>query len=168
MAVIDLKNTTLNINDGTSPTPETIEVKIGEGNMTYSEKRNMEYIRDRGVLDTVREGDEEPVEVKFDFTWEYITSDTGATVPTVEEALKKTGEAAAWVSSATDDACAPYAVDIVVLYEPTCAGAGITNEIETITLVEFRWESIEHDLRGGQISVTGNCNTTLAQVVRST
>ena len=36
--------------------PNSITIKIGEGNLTYSEKRPVEFKLDRGNLDTVREG----------------------------------------------------------------------------------------------------------------
>lgn len=164
MPVIDLKQTTISIVAG--GVGETVEVKIGEGNLTYNERRNIEYIKDRGLLDTVREGDEEPVEVRMDFTWEYLSSDAGATVPTIEEALKRTGVAAAWDSTDADP-CNPYAVDIVILFAPDCFGVGITNEDETITLADFRWESLEHDMRNGSVAVTGQCNVTRATIART-
>ncbi len=167
MAVIDLKKVTITLQDGTSPTPLSIEVKVGEGNMSYTEKRTMEYIKDRGLLDTVREGDEVPVEVKLDFQWEYITSDEGAETPTVEEALKNTGAAEDWVSSAIADSCAPYALDLIFVYDPDCSGDDVTDSKETITLKYYRWETLEHDMKSAQVSTSGNCNTTLAQVVRA-
>ncbi len=138
----------------------TIEVKIGEGTLTYTEKRNMEYRRDRGLLNTVREGDEEPVEVSLDFEWEFLRSSTGEAV-TIEEALKQTGAAADWVSSSAD-VCEPYAVDIVVTYIPPCDDA----DTEVIVLQDFRWETLDHNLKDGQISVKGNCNVKEAVVTR--
>lgn len=136
-----------------------ITVKVGEGTLTYSEKRNMQYTLDRGTLDEVREGDQVPMDVKFDLVWEYIKGATGGT-PTVEDALKKIGEAATWLSSDTD-ACKPYAVDLVVTYVPACTG-----DQEEITLPDFRWEDLSHDLKAGTISCTGKCNATKAVVLR--
>ena len=160
-AQIDLKYSTVIIRDGAG-TPNEIEITIGEGNLTWTEARTMEYVLDRGNLDEVREGDQVPVDVSFDFTWEYIkgSSATGAP-PTVEEALKKIGNASSWVSSDTD-ACRPYAVDIIIVYDPACT----TGDVETITLADFRWESIDHDLRGGTVSVSGKCNITVPSVIR--
>jgi hypothetical protein len=48
-AQIDLKNVTIKIVDGATPANE-LEIKIGEGNLTYSEKVNRQYIKDRGPL----------------------------------------------------------------------------------------------------------------------
>lgn len=140
--------------------PHQLTVTIGEGNLQYTEKRNMEYIKDRGVLDTVREGDQEPVEVRLDSTWEFLRSDTGEEI-TVEEALKKVGAASGWTSSSSD-ACEPYAVDLVLHYDPDC---GSTKD-EVITLTDFRYESIEHNTKDGQLSISGKCNTTNATVER--
>lgn len=164
-AQIDLKLATMTINDGTTPTANSITVTIGTGNLTYTETKNIEYNLDRGQLSggTIREGDEVPVEVSFDFVWEYITSRsaTGQTA-TVDDALKQTGLAVAWVSS-DSDVCQPYAVDLVVVYDPNCA----SGDTETITFPDFRFESLQHDLRAGTVSCSGKCNATAPTVVRS-
>lgn len=146
----------------TGTPPNILEVKIGEGNLTYTEKRNIEYRRNRGLLDTVREGQEEPVEVSFDLIWEYLKSDTNEPV-TVKEALTRTGAAAAWTSTAIDP-CEPYAVDLEVRYAPPCA----TDKDELIVLQDFRWESLDHNLKDGAISCKGNCNITRAVSSRVT
>ena len=39
---------------------QSITVKIGEGTLSYSEHRNVAFTRDRGLLDTVRNADDEP------------------------------------------------------------------------------------------------------------
>lgn len=160
---IDLKNATLIIQDGTPVTPLEITVTIGEGNLTYSENRNMDYILDRGILDDVREGDEVPVEVSFDFQWDYISALSASAAPTVEEALKNIGEASAWVSTDAD-ACRPYAVDLVITYLPTPSTCG---DQEIITFTDFRYESLEHDMREGTISCSGKCNALAPTAVRT-
>lgn len=141
--------------------PHELEVNVGEGTLSYTEKRNMEYKKNRGVLDTVREGDEEPVDVKLDAQWEFLRSVSGAATPTIEEALKNVGQASGWVTSASDT-CEPYAVDVVIVYTPPCEGI----PDETITLQDYRWESLEHDAKAGTISTSGKCNITQATVVR--
>lgn len=163
MAQIDLKQATITIKDGST---NLLEVRIGEGNLTYTEARTMEYKLDRGTLDEVREGDQVPVAVSMDFVWEYLKGPSSASsaggTPTIEDALKKRGGAAAWVSSDTD-VCRPYAVDLVILYTPNCA----TGDKEEIVLADFRWESLNHDLRAGTVACAGNCNITQATVTRS-
>lgn len=161
---IDLKNAIIKLSDGTS-TPVTLTIKIGEGNLTWSERRNMEYTLDRGTLDEVREGDQVPVEVRLDLVWEYLTggSATGAT-GTAEDFLKKRGAYVGNISTDTDT-CRPYAVDIIVEYTPSCA-TGVTLPNERITLSDYRWETIDHDLRGGTLATSGQCNVTEATVER--
>lgn len=158
-APIDLKNCTIKLKDGGA---NVLTIKVGEGNLTYTEKKNLQYYRDRGKLDTVREGDEEPLDVKLEFTWEFLKADGGA-VPTVEEVLKKIGVAAAWVSSATADTCAPYAVNIEITNNPPCAA--VKNEV--ILLPDFRWEQLDHDVKAGTVSVTGKCNAKAATITRT-
>lgn len=160
MAQIDLKYATINILDGTTPTANQLEVIIGEGNLTYKESRNVEYKLNRGLIDGVRLGDEVPVDVSLEFRWEFLRASTGNT-PTVEDALKQRGEASSWVTSGADP-CEPYCNDLVIIYTPQCGGV----EIETITLGEFRWESLDHDLRAGTVSVQGKCNIRIATVTR--
>lgn len=132
--------------------PKNVELLIGTGNLTYTEKTNLEYIRERGLLDSVREGDEDPVDVSFDFQWEFLSSSTGGT-ETIEEAIKQTGNASDWVTSAVDT-CEPYAVDITVKYAPPCGGI----DDEYIVLPYFRKTQLQHDLRAGTVSCTGSCN----------
>lgn len=160
-AQIDLKRAIIKIKDGDSP-QNWLEVKIGEGNLSYTESRNMEYTLDRGMLDEVREGDQIPVDVTMDFIWEYLRGSSGT--PTVEDALKNRGEASDWVSSDTD-ACRPYAVDIEITYSPSPVTCG---DMEIILLQDFRYEGLDHDLSGGSVSVTGRCNVTEATVTRQT
>lgn len=140
-----------------------LEIKVGEGNMTYDEKRTIEYKKDRGRLDTVREGDEEPIDVRLDIKWEWLSAGGSDTFPTPEEVLKNTGLASTWTSSAAD-ACEPYAVDIVVVYDPDCSGVNG----EMVTLQDYRWESISHDLKAGTLATSGKCNVTRAVKERVT
>jgi len=145
-AQIDLKNMVLKVKDGAA-TPLEVEIKIGEGNLTYSEKKTIEYTLDRGVLDEVREGDEVPVEVSFDLTWELLLGGD------IKKIIK--GNADGGTYKSTDaDVCRPYACDIEIVYTPPCA----TSLAETVVLPDFRQESIDSDLRAGTLSVTGKCN----------
>jgi len=138
-----------------------LEIKVGEGNLNYTENDPREYLKNRGLLDTVRNADEEPMDVSFDFTWEFLSAVGGSANPTIKEALKQRGEASTWVST-SDDLCEPYCVDIEVHYDPACGGANT----ELIELKEFRHETLEHNLRDAQISCTGKCNKTEAVETR--
>jgi hypothetical protein len=148
---------------GLATTAKEIEVKIGEGNLSYTRAKTIEYILDRGNLDDVREGDQVPLDISLDFQWDYISGLPASGIPTIEEALSNEGEASDWVS-VDPDACRPYAVDIEVVYLPTPLTCG---DQEIITFPEFRWESLDHDLRAGTIAVSGKCNKVVPTAVRS-
>ena len=142
--------------------PQQIEIKIGDGNLTYSEANEYEYELDRGALDSVREGDEQPMEVNIDFVYEFITTGTSESV-TPMDALKRKGGAAEWVS-ASADLCEPYCIDIEVEHVPPCG----TSQKEITLFPEFRSESREVDLGEASISVSGRCNATEPTVTRET
>jgi hypothetical protein len=163
-AQIDLKNCIFRIKDGTVPA-NTLDVTIGEGNMTWSEKKNRKYTLNRGILDEVRNDDESPMDVKFEFTWEYIRgTPTSDGLPSVQDALKQLGGAAAWVSS-DSDACRPYAVDLEIIYQPTPVSCG---DQESILFPDFRYETLDHDLKAGSVSCSGKCNAKEPTVTRQT
>lgn len=132
----------------------SISIKSGDGNLTWSETDNYEYDLDRGVLDTVRKGDEEPMQLSLDSVFEFITAVTGAD-PTLREALKQTGQASAW-TSASSDTCEPYAVDIVIEQKQPCSGV----KPELIIFPDFRMESLDFDAQAATISLSGRCNAT--------
>lgn len=160
MAIIDLKNCLFEIRDGAS---HKLVLRIGQGNLTFSEKRNIDYILNRGILDQARLGDQVPVEVKFEFEWEYITG-AGFDNPIAPvDAFKKVGSASAWTST-DPDACKPYSVDIYMFNIPPCTA---TNA-ETIVLPEYRWETLDYDAKAGSISTSGKCNVTDVTATRGT
>jgi hypothetical protein len=166
--LIDLKNTAIKLLDGTTPTALELEIKIGEGNVTWDETRNVEYILDRGRIDEVRLGDEVPMDINFDFIWEFLSGDTSSAgaLPTVEDVLKNRGNASTWISS-DPDTCRPFAIDIVLENIPPCGTGGSPAEQEIITLPDFRYTSLSHDLRAATVAVTGQSNATEATSVRS-
>ncbi len=138
-----------------------LDIKIGDGNLTYSESSEYEYDLDRGVLDSVRAGDQVPMDVSLDFVYEYITTGTGEVISPMD-ALKKIGGASEWRSSSADP-CEPYAVDVVVIHTPICT----TQEIETTVFPDFRSESREPDLGEASVSVSGRCNATQPSITRT-
>ena len=140
----------------------SVDIKVGDGTLSYTENRELEYQLDRGNLDTVRELDQVPVDVSIDLVWEFITASSGAT-PTIEDALKNRGEASGWTTSDTANPCSPYAVDIQLEDVPQCTG----EDIELITIPNFRWESIEHDADAGTLATTGRANVVEATVIRT-
>lgn len=150
-------------NDVVTVYGEAIRMKVGEGTITWSEKKPRQYIKDRGLLDTVRDADEEPMDVSFTLQYEFITG-TSSDPPTPEDVLKRKGEAAAWVSAANaDDPCAPYCVNLMLLHAPPVC-TSIDKELTTIH--RFYYEQLDHDPKAGTIQVTGKSNALEATSVR--
>ena len=138
-----------------------LDIKIGDGNVTYTESNEYDYDLDRGTLDTVRAGDEVPIDVNFDFVYEFIVTGTGESISPMD-ALKAIGGAAEWRSSSSDP-CEPYSVDIEIVHTPICT----TAEIETTIFPDFRSESREADLGEANVSVSGRCNVTEPTITRT-
>ena len=149
-------------NDTITWLPIEVEVKIGEGNLTYTENLELEYELDRGQLDTVKLGDDQPLDVTIDFVYEFVSTGTGEAI-TPSDALKGIRGAAEFTSSSAD-ACEPYAVDLEVLHDPgTCAGL---IETELTLFPDFRYDTLEFDLDEATISSTGRCNATQPTITR--
>ena len=152
--------TTYAIGDVLTFNSQELAIKIGEGNATYTEKIEYKYDLERGNLDAVRQGNEVPVDLKFEAVYEHITTGTSETVCPMD-ALKGIGGAAEWVTSGPD-ACEPHAVEVEIKYVPPCSGA----DIEYTTFPDFRVESREIDYSKAMIAINGKCNTTQAVVTR--
>ena len=131
--------------------PNEIEVRIGDGNFSYDEKYPRKYVLNRQQLSTVKDDDEAPLDVTMDFVWDHITG-SASDPPTVHEALKRTGNAAGWITS-DPDTCQPYSVDLILLYTPDCAV-----EPEQIVFPKFRYNTLSPDLKNGTVSCKGSCN----------
>ena len=140
--------------------PQQIDITVGDGNVTYSEKTAYTYDLDRGLLDTVREGNETPMDVKLECIYAYITTGT-AELDSPMDALKGIGAASEWVSAATDK-CEPYAIDVVIVHTPPCG----TMQVETTTFPDFRSESRDIDFQKANIAITGKCNAVEPIVTR--
>lgn len=140
---------------------QQLEIKIGDGNVTWTVNKEYEYLLDRGNLDTVREGDQQPLDVSIDSVYEHITTGTSEEI-SVYDALNGIGGAAEWVSSSSD-LCEPYSVDVEIDHQTPCGNA----QDETTILPDYRYETLEADLDGSTISTSGRCNTVLPTVTRS-
>lgn len=141
--------------------PQQVEVKLGDGNLTWTINKEYDYLLDRGNLDTVREGDQQPMDVSLDSVYEHITTGTSESISPYD-AMNGVGGAAGWVSSSSD-LCEPYCVTIEVEQDVTCG----TTEDEVTVLPEFRYDSLEVDLSAATISFSGRCNAVAPTVTRS-
>ena len=140
---------------------QQIEIKVGDGEVKYTEANEYKYDKDRGNLDTVREGDEVPMDVSLNFTFEHVKTGTGEAITPID-AIKGTGGASEWVTSSSDP-CEPYAVDIEVEHVPPCGSA----DTETILFPDFRSEKRDYDFKNAMIAVSGKCNATEPEITRA-
>lgn len=163
MAKFDLKNAIIKLVGG--GTGEEMTVKLGDGSISWTEYRNMEYELDRGKLDTVRLGDEQPLDVNLEFMWEWLRGVTGANTPldAIQVVAGTNSNYLSWTSTSADE-CEPFCIDIAIEYDVIC---GTTTYTEDITLAEFRYEQLDYSTADGQITVTGKCNVNTFTSVRS-
>ena len=133
--------------------PQKLTVKIGDGELKYTINTAYLYDLDRGLLDTVRKGDDVPVDVSLAFTYEHITTGTGEPISPIDAVYNVNG-AAGWVTSASDQ-CEPYAVDLIIVYTPPCGGS----QIETTTFPDFRVEKAEPDFKNASITISGKAHS---------
>lgn len=157
----DFKNAILRIIDNTPTTPNELEIHLAEGTLTYTERYPRVYRKNRGKLNDVQNGDEEPMEVRFDAAWEALKASSGDP-PTVREALLGIGEAADWVSTDTN-LCAPYSVTLELEHTPVCE----SEDIESVKFELFRVEEISGNPNDSMISFTGKCNKVAPTVTRT-
>lgn len=141
-------------------TGRCLNIKVGDGNVTWDEITNYEYEQDRGDIDSVVLGDDEPLAVNLDMVYEYVTAVTGSGVPTPEDVLKRRGEAADWLSTGADP-CELFCVDMEVDHVPPCA-----QEHELTTFREFRWDSVSHDFGQASLAVRARCNVIEPEQIR--
>ncbi len=141
--------------------PQQIEIKIGDGDFKYTEADQFKYDLDRGLLDTVRTGDDQPMEITMNFTFEHVKSSSGEPVTPIE-ALKGAGAAAGWFSSSADQ-CEPYAVDVLVVNAPPCGAVGSA----TYLFPDFRSEKRDFDIKNAMIAVSGKCNAVEPIITRA-
>jgi len=135
-ATVDLRGATITIG--------STEIAVGQGTFSWSEAREMEFILDRGSLDEVRRGDDQPMEVSFEFTWKYTTYGT------IEDAVKGTA------FGSSESYCDPFKTDITVALDDSCGGSGVET---TFTISDFYWESWDANINDGTVSCSGRCNS---------
>lgn len=100
--------------DGTTPTANFLVIPVMDGNVSFTEHTPKAAVMNRGHLYSKRSGNEQEVDLTFEFTFtQWAFASGSATGVSVRDALNKTGGASAWVSS-DPSACNVYAVDVVM------------------------------------------------------
>lgn len=158
MTQVAIKNCTFKFKDGAA---HELEFKIGDGGLGFRCRRNIIFRKNRGKLDLVLLGDQVPLEVNFEVTIEFLKSLSGASAVTPYEFLKKILAAASYTTVGPD--CEPYAINVEIKNDAPCA----SDTPETITLQVFRPDKVDGGVRDATLKVTGRCNQTFPDVVRS-
>lgn len=164
MGVINWSQCRVFFKDGTTPTANTLEISLGEGNCTWTVAKQFQYMLERGNLGDVRKGDDVPVDIAVDSKYEFLKASSASGNPTPYEFVMQEGVAEDYISTDADD-CAPYAIDVIMLYQPDC---GSETKNEKVTFSDFRAESIECDPKAGTIKFSGKCNITKPDIERTT
>lgn len=139
MPIMNLRTSTISVGG--------IEVEIGEGNLTYSEKRPLEYVTNGNEISEVREADEEALDLKIDFTWKRVADSFEGLIDMIDNRSE---------TQTSSDAieCRPYAVDVKLRYPVACT----IPASKDINFDDFRYETLDYDIKAGTISVSGKCN----------
>jgi hypothetical protein len=192
---IDLKNCTLFIrrtSQANTPPPggeadqgDYLIVKFGEGNFTYTIRRNIIYELDRGKLDDVRRGDEAPMDITFGGKYEYVMSIPAGSDPlrtdlanayrnqlTIQEAVrgKKFDGSTAhpWLVPGLSPsgverepwlACTPYCTTLELHNDlrRECPDL-LDTPGEAVLFRYFRAESVDNDTKAGTVAISGKAN----------
>lgn len=162
MTPIDMKDCTLFVIDGSGL--NFIAIRVGEGNFTYTVKRNIEPKKSRGNLYQLREGEEEPTEIAFQCVWDQIVS-SGEEPPTLEECIN--GTAPGWFS-ASPDADGPRTVHLQIVRSRTCRrpNAMTFTDGETYNFAEFSATNLAHSLKDATVDCQGFSNRVRPTVTR--
>ena len=129
----NLTDGTIKLQDG-SGTPNSVTIAVEEGDLTFSNKQNVDNILDRGSLSHMREGEEEPVTGSFSVHFIQLIKAGGDSDPELQEIASFTGAAASWVST-NDDNGDVKTIDL--LFEIVNPDSGLENERITFTKVRF-------------------------------
>lgn len=155
---IDLKDCNFFLIDGTGE--HYVAIRIGEGNFSYSRRRSVEPRKSRGNLHSSREGEEEPIDIQFQFVWDYIRS-SGSEPPTIEEIID--GRATGWVSATPKnfDPDGPFTVNLQIVRLVSCANDG-----EVYNFAEFNCTELSHSLKDSTVDCRGFSNRVRPYVTR--
>lgn len=141
-------------NDVITWTGIRLTIKSGSGTIEWTETDDPIFDTDRDVLDSVREGVEQPMQVTLSTVFDWIRSSTGDAV-TPYEVLHQRYQASTW-QSAAETPCEPYCVTLIIEDLPPCG----SEEAEVITFPYFYKTSVNPKFSDGLVAITGKCKAT--------
>lgn len=142
--------------------PQKVEMKVGEGNVEHTETQEAVIDTDRGILDGVRAGTDQPMTWSASFVYNWLRASSGDPI-TVYEAIYQLGDASTWVTSSTDK-CEPYQLDFFVLDRPSCG----SEEAEVMLFRYSRITSVNPSVEAASVSIEATCNSLRPDVSRVT
>ena len=153
----NLTNGQITIVDG-STTPKTLVVPIEDGNLRFNVRRPAKVIMNRGRVAGLAEGNEEPMNASFSAKfeeWRGRTLTAFATIPSVPDAVRRKGNASAWVSTLD---CGPYCVDLRFDLTNPCEASGI-DQTERLVFPDWHCDDVgfEEGDNADMLSFTGIC-----------
>ena len=150
MPVRNLRDGTIKIADASGTGgANVVTVDLEDGGLSYTEKKPVSIIKDRGVLDHARLADEEPVDISL--TMKYQSHSTHAST-TPYDALTQTGGASGWSSDEPNSDV--YAVIIELTIVDPAGGASEVLTFARVCIEEISFtEGDEYDT----LSFSGRC-----------
>lgn len=152
----NLRHGKLFIRDGTTPTPNLLEIPISDGDLDFTITKPTFIVKNRGKIDHKRDGDEVEIDIKFSFKfeqWSYASGAATGVSPT--DALTKEGGAASWVS--TGPSCGPYSIDLIFRVTNPCAD----DEYEQLVFPAFNVATLNFK-EGSEFNMINVTGTALA------
>lgn len=132
----NLTHGSLQIQDGTSPTPNSITVACMKGDLKWEDKQESKTVLNRGALFEFTRGEESPCMISFSMAFERVEAKPGDADPTPYEAMTKTGAASAWVSTLANKLNSPHGCRLVFTLQDV-EGADADGYNEVLTFEDF-------------------------------
>jgi hypothetical protein len=136
----DLSDATIKLEDGTTPTANSLTIAVEDGDLNFEIKQPIYNILDRGSLSHMREADEEPVTGSFSIHFMQAIKATTDSTPEVKEVMEFSGGAASWVTTNDDRGDVKTLTMKFEIVNPDS-----TLENERITFSKVRFTSIKFE-----------------------
>jgi len=121
--------------DGTTPTPVTLEVAYEDGNFSFSQPQQFSelVVMDRGNFAAIRKQDEQAITGSFSFHFRQFTD--GSEAGSVRDFIQKSGNYAANLSTGTTGV--PYVEHFCIDIKYTAEGTDFNDDADhTVTLAK--------------------------------
>jgi hypothetical protein len=128
----------MTIYDGTSPTPLSLAVPLGVGNVSWTEQYDLRPVMSRGSLHSIKQGPDMPMEVELEAHFQQYTGETSGD-PSIYDALTGTGRASALSWATTDTASDRFATTVKLVITPKSGSGDLT---ETLTFAKCALKTI--------------------------